>query len=194
MPRIVTYTGRNVDPLNLSPLDVDIYDVAHALSMTCRFGGHCSEFYSVAEHALRLSWAMEQDGFPRDVVFLALHHDDAEAYLADISAPLKRHHYLSRSAREPRELQTFIEAEEDALIAILSAFGAETTYSQEVREYDRRICVDEWRALMPEGSDGGFAGIEGGLGVGPWKFGERYSPSKARDMFLDRHAQLGGKR
>ena len=47
-----TKTGKLVDVQNPTPDIVDLEDIAHALSMTCRYAGHCREFYSVAEHSV----------------------------------------------------------------------------------------------------------------------------------------------
>jgi uncharacterized protein len=91
-----TYTGKLVCVTDPKPEDVDVVDVAHALSMTCRFGGHCRDFYSVAEHSVHVASTDLQStrcGFPtRDHVLhdlALLLHDSAEAYLGDVVSPLK---------------------------------------------------------------------------------------------------------
>lgn len=70
--------------------DVKASDIAHGLSLTCRFGGQCSKFYSVAEHAVfvRDLVACDPASTQEDVV-AALHHDDSEAFLGDVPSPLK---------------------------------------------------------------------------------------------------------
>ena len=52
---ILTYSGIEFWPLDPRPEDVRIEDIAHALSMQCRFAGHCDRFYSVAEHSIRVA-------------------------------------------------------------------------------------------------------------------------------------------
>ena len=42
-----TYTGKKFDPLQMKPEDVDMVDIAHALSLLCRGGGHIDRFYPV---------------------------------------------------------------------------------------------------------------------------------------------------
>lgn len=86
---IITHSGKKVYPLDFRPEMFDIEDVAHALSMICRFTGHCPKFYSVAEHSCLVSdevWRLTQD--PAQAL-QALLHDCAEAYLNDLSQPLK---------------------------------------------------------------------------------------------------------
>lgn len=52
---IQTFTGRQFWPLDPRAEDVDIRDIAHALSMKCRYNGHCREFYSIADHSCRVA-------------------------------------------------------------------------------------------------------------------------------------------
>ncbi|TAM99321.1 MAG: phosphohydrolase, partial [Rhizobiaceae bacterium] len=49
---IMTHSGKPFYPARPAPSDIDILDIAHALSMTCRYGGHARRFYSVAEHCV----------------------------------------------------------------------------------------------------------------------------------------------
>jgi 5'-deoxynucleotidase YfbR-like HD superfamily hydrolase len=98
-----TFSGKVIDIGKPSPDVVDIMDIAHALSMTCRFGGHCRDFYSVAEHSVHVEeWAMLAQSPEAAATHLVyripltseqrlqlLLHDAAEAYIGDIVAPLK---------------------------------------------------------------------------------------------------------
>ena len=52
---IQTYTGVKFYPLNPCMDDIDIIDIAHSLSLQCRFTGHLSEFYSVAQHSVMVA-------------------------------------------------------------------------------------------------------------------------------------------
>ena len=79
-----TYTGKCFWILDHAPEDVDIYDIAHALSLTCRFGGHCKTFYSVAEHSVNVSLLC-----PERFALWGLLHDATEAYLPDVLRPVK---------------------------------------------------------------------------------------------------------
>ena len=86
---VETFSGRYVDTSNPRADTIDLVDIAHALSQTCRYGGHCSEFYSVAEHAVYVSIRLARQGYDAGVQLAGLHHDDSEAYLGDIPRPLK---------------------------------------------------------------------------------------------------------
>jgi 5'-deoxynucleotidase YfbR-like HD superfamily hydrolase len=81
---ITTYTGEKFHYLNPSRFEIHIEDIAHALSLTCRFGGHCKMFYSVAEHSVRVSGLVQNK-----YKLKALLHDAHEAYLHDVPRPIK---------------------------------------------------------------------------------------------------------
>ncbi|MEP9089816.1 HD family hydrolase [Enterobacter cloacae] len=84
MSYIQTLSGKKFDYLNSTADDVEIEDIATALSHICRFSGHLPEFYSVAQHSVLCSLIV-----PPEFAFEALMHDAAEAYCQDIPAPLK---------------------------------------------------------------------------------------------------------
>lgn len=81
---IMTFTGELFNFADPQPDQVDIRDIAHALSLTCRFSGHCPVFYSVAEHSIRVAHI----SLPEDKLS-GLLHDAAEAYITDIPGPAK---------------------------------------------------------------------------------------------------------
>lgn len=82
----ISYTGLELDPLHPRPEDIDIRDIAHALAMIPRYGGHCPVFYSVASHSLYVSTLVAPD-LARE----GLMHDAAEAYVGDMITSIKRH-------------------------------------------------------------------------------------------------------
>lgn len=110
-----TYSGKLVSVTDPKPEDVDVVDVAHALSMTCRFGGHCRDFYSVAEHSVHVCEIGTALRSHLDVTYpstientrhslVLLLHDAAEAYVGDLITPLKRN-LLDAKALETKWLK-----------------------------------------------------------------------------------------
>lgn len=82
---LTTLSGKHFDYLNATADDIDIEDIANALSNICRFAGHLPEFYSVAQHSVLCSQIVQPE-----FAFEALMHDAAEAYVQDLPAPLKQ--------------------------------------------------------------------------------------------------------
>lgn len=121
-----TYTGLQFWPLDPREDEVDIRDIAHSLSMQCRYGGHSLRFYSVAEHSVHMARMVS----PENALW-ALLHDAAEAYLADVPRPLKRH------------LPGYKEAENQVMRAICDHFGLPHEMPAEVHKADERILSDE---------------------------------------------------
>lgn len=83
----VTATGKTAFVMSPDESDIDIVDIAAALSRLCRFGGHLKPevpFYSVAQHSVLVSYAV-----PEELAFRGLLHDASEAYLGDVIRPLK---------------------------------------------------------------------------------------------------------
>lgn len=126
-----TSTGRAFYPFEAKPEDIDLLDIAHALSMLCRYGGHCSQFYSVAEHCVLMSEKVSPEA-----ALWALLHDATEAYLGDLIRPLKL------------ALPDYRAAEDRLMGVICERFGLDPTCPAEVKEADNRILRDERDALM----------------------------------------------
>lgn len=88
---ITTYKKRHLTVTKPDPEDILAEDIAHALSLMVRANGHFPEFYSVAQHCIHCyeeAKAREYDG---RVCLFCLLHDASEAYLADITRPVKKH-------------------------------------------------------------------------------------------------------
>lgn len=84
---IETFSGGQFDYRDPLANPIAIEDVAHAISMQCRFGGHLKQFYSVAQHCCNVSL---HDLITGPVEALAgLLHDAAEAFMCDLPSPLK---------------------------------------------------------------------------------------------------------
>lgn len=87
---IQTRNGHAFDPQIGKISSIDIDDIAHALSNLCRYSGHCRKFYSVAEHSVlvsRIIRAMWPDDL--NAIWAGLLHDATEAYVGDLTTPLK---------------------------------------------------------------------------------------------------------
>ena len=120
-----TYTGKIFYPLEPVIADIDIEDIAAALSKQCRFGGHCGKFYSVAEHCCHVA-----DYAPQSYKIEALLHDASEAYLVDIPRPIKA--FMPEYLRIEDNLMKCITKRFDFLYPVT-----------EVKEIDNRILSDE---------------------------------------------------
>lgn len=85
-----TYKGETFDPASGDITRIAIFDIAHALAHLCRYCGHCQRFYSVAEHSV-LVYKIIKKLWPDDLEaqWAGLLHDATEAYLGDITTPVK---------------------------------------------------------------------------------------------------------
>ena len=86
---ITTYTKKPLDPLAPKAELLDIRDIAHALSMMCRANGHFPVFYSVAQHSLNCMKEAKARGLSERVQLACLLHDASEAYISDVTRPVK---------------------------------------------------------------------------------------------------------
>lgn len=184
MSKIQTFTGRVVNPLALRAEDVDVVDIAHSLAMRCRFGGHCRYFYSVAQHAVLLSHAVEK--VSPEHALRALHHDDAEAYCADIPRPVKPYLWASANFQEPVRLRSYRDFEKDVMLAIVEKLGLPPEEPGIVKLYDTKILRDE-QVCLDFTSAGEWPAITRiGIQIEPWPW------QAAKAAFLERHQELGG--
>ena len=89
MSEIMTYTKKMFDPLHPNAELIDIEDIAHALSMLCRANGHFKSFYSVAQHSINCMKEATARGYSDRIQLACLLHDASEAYLSDVTRPVK---------------------------------------------------------------------------------------------------------
>jgi len=85
---IETYT-RKFDVEKPRVEDIHPLDIAHSLSLICRYGGHCKRFYSVAEHCIYCYDEAVRRNYPSGVRLMCLLHDGCEAYISDLGRPIK---------------------------------------------------------------------------------------------------------
>lgn len=142
---MATSVGGMWSILDPHPADVNVIDIASGLSRVCRYGGqirHDFELYSVSEHSvLMLEW-MEGQGQIESVEdgLRVLLHDGSEAFLGDMTSPLK--------ALMPE----FREVEDRCQNVIDQAFGiynAVLTH-KDIKKVDVRIRMDERETLINE--------------------------------------------
>ena len=89
MSELMTYTRKMFDPLHPNTDRIDIADIAHALSLLCRANGHIRHFYSVAQHSINCMMEAQARGHSPRLQLACLLHDASEAYLSDITRPVK---------------------------------------------------------------------------------------------------------
>lgn len=90
MSQIMTRSHIMFDPLQPDPELIDIRDIAHSLSMLCRANGHFKSFYSVGQHCINCALEAAARGYSRKVQLACLLHDGSEAYLSDVTRPVKQ--------------------------------------------------------------------------------------------------------
>lgn len=163
---ITTVSGRFYWPLDPRPDEVWISDIAHALSMQCRFGGHLPHFYSVAQHSVLVASQL-----PRGKARLTgLLHDASEAYIQDVVRPIKNH------------LTNYKEIEALNERVIFARFGLEWPLSDKVKEADDAILATEWRDMRtprPASEIERYGGVPVTEKIIPW------SPEIAKKLFLE---------
>lgn len=166
---IQTYTGVKFYPLDPRPDEIRLKDIAHALSLQCRYAGHCLQFYSVAEHCVRVSRAIAAVDAGGDVAAWGLMHDAAEAYLVDLPRPIKRYSQMGLLYRE---------IEDGLMRAICWRFGLSQDEPGVVSHFDTVLLATEKRDLMGPSA--------------PWQLGvdplpehiEPWLPVRAEEEFL----------
>lgn len=77
-------------PLEPEKEKIIIEDIAHALSLMTRANGHFPEFYSVGQHCIGCYKEAVARGLSERIALICLLHDASEAYIADITRPVKK--------------------------------------------------------------------------------------------------------
>lgn len=168
-PTIMLQSGAWFDFGAPASSNFTIEDIAHGLANICRYAGQCRKFYSVAEHSVLVSETAV------GLEFDALLHDAAEAFMGDITRPLKQ------------MLPEYKKIEKDVEEAILTKFGLITPLPQEVKEADLRVLAAEQSQIMPPGTDD-WAREQN---VVPAPIIVRHlKPEQAKRVFLDRYERL----
>jgi hypothetical protein len=134
---MMTHSGKKYYPLNPKAADINIQDVAHALSHQCRFGGHSSKFYSVSQHSVIVSKVVEEmTNGDVTMAMCGLLHDAGEAYLVDVPRPVKI------------ELEGYTEMEENLLKVIAKKFNLPEIFNDVVKYADDKVLATEAEWIM----------------------------------------------
>ena len=171
---MLTWTGKKFYPLDPDIESIDIRDIAHSLSLQCRYSGHCNDFYSVAQHSVLVS-----NYLPDEYKLWGLLHDAPEAYLSDVIRPLKPF-LRGYSAFEQRVMSTI--AERYGLNYIHGSGDIPSI----VKEVDNKILRDEFDQLMNNMYNYEMNIPDVGLGI---KI-EPMSPKEAKIYFLTTFNEL----
>ena len=170
-------SGRYLDLSHPNPDDILIEDIAHGLSNICRFTGQCRKFYSVAQHSVLVANKVMKEH--PNLAMAALLHDAQEAYIGDISSPLKEMigGYGSIENRLARRI-------EDKFCPLSAEDHAKAL--RVVKIHDLRALATERRDLMhPGGTWDCLEGVEPYADpIVPW------GPHKAKLAFLETHYSI----
>ena len=179
-------SGRRLDLLDPSPLDIELEDVAHGLSRVARWNGQTagSWAFSVAQHSLFVEAlaAQVKPGLMRRWRLAALLHDAPEYVVGDLISPFK-----AAVGGDYRSLEGAL------LRAVRLRVGLPAAIPEDVeaaiKTADRRAAWIEATALA------GFSEAEADVlfdrPPSPWPALEPQPPDAAKAAFLERCAALG---
>ena len=168
-PTITLASGRIFDFLDPHGSDFTIEDIAQGLSHICRYAGQCRSFYSVAEHSLLVSEVAV------DHPYEALLHDAAEAFIGDVTRPLKQ------LLPEYKAIEANVED------AIVQRFHMNPAYRNAVKAADLRVLAAEQAQVMAPGTNAWAAAA----GIVPADVRVRcLDPISAREQFMQRYLLL----
>lgn len=172
-PLIQTASGNIVNFADPSLSTFTLEDIAHGLSMTCRYGGQSKFFYSVAQHAVLVSYLSTDS-------MAGLHHDDTEAFMCDVPTPLKQ--LLPEYTRIEKEMHD----------AIFTALRLPLELSPDVKYADwvalaleKPIVLSEVDSIgwnLPDVSHPSYGDFEA--------FIKPMSNAEAKELWLARHTEL----
>lgn len=128
---IRTYSGTIFEVLNIDIKQIHIRDIAHSLSLQCRFTGHTSTHLSIAQHSI---WVSQH--LPEELKLAGLLHDASEAYLVDIPSPLKP------------LLPQYLDIEENLMWAIYQKYGIPWHHLDLIKKADQEALQYEWDAYI----------------------------------------------
>ena len=181
-------SGRRLDLLDPSPLDIEIEDIAHGLARVARWNGQTrgDHAFSVAQHcALVAEIASHLDrAMPRSARLAALLHDAPEYVIGDMISPFKTALGLDYKAFEQRLLGAIHirfglpPKSADALEAQIKAADRIAAYLEATQLAGFSLAEAEKFFSRPRGLDG--AGSQKFHSLTP------LAPPEAANLFVDR--------
>jgi 5'-deoxynucleotidase YfbR-like HD superfamily hydrolase len=124
--------GQFFDLLEPAKSEYDIDTIATALSNICRYTGHVTRFYSVAEHSVLVSRIV-----PARFSLEGLLHDASEAFVGDVSSPLKK------------LLDRYQEIEYNIQEDVARRFGLQFPFPEEIHKADKQLYWAERKMIAP---------------------------------------------
>lgn len=166
---VTTYSGAKFFLADCNVEDIPMFDIAHALSMNCRFNGHLKRFYSVAEHSVNVALLVGGEH-----ALTALLHDVSEAFLPDMPRPFKRY------------VTGFEKFETRVYSAFAELYNLKDPMPEDVLYIDRNIVRTEAEVLYPSPPDW----VEYYDTVCPASMIQGLPPVDARTMFMETFVEL----
>lgn len=178
---IQVYSGATFFPLDPNPDVLTLDDVAIPLSRMCRYGGHCLQFYSVAEHCVLMARHLRAAGYDDARCLQALMHDASEAFIADIVRPVKG------------KLAGYKDAEERLMRALSPRFGFDWPMTPVVRDLDASmIAVERPANMLMTGVPDDLWGVTVPAPTNPKIELQFWNPDQAAAEFFAEFFALGG--
>ena len=168
-PSILCHSGNYFNFENPEDSNYTMDDIAHGLSMTCRFSGQSNFFYSVAEHSVYVSQLV-----PPELALDALMYDAAEAFICDMPKPLKE------------MLPDYQAIEKKVEFAIAEKFGLRWPMPREIKLADIQMLRAEQKQVM--GNDNAWTWNEDVKDPDVYILG--LNPGQAKAAFLRRLGEI----
>jgi len=168
-PAILLASGRRFEFEAPTHDSFTVDDIAQGLAMLCRFAGQSCQFYSVAQHSVLVSRLV-----PPEDAYAGLMHDAAEAFLGDVSKPLKG------------LLPDYQRIEKSVEAAIFPILEVPTLMPASVKRADLIALATEQHRLMPDRAGRSYAGGHDPLDIDISEMTWR----EAKDAFLNRYAEV----
>lgn len=172
--RIHLSTGELFSILDPDPSMIRPEMLAHSLSHICRWTGHTVSFFSVAQHCVQVSRLV-----PPELALTGLLHDASEAFIGDVSRPLK-------DIMEELAPGVLRDIEDNLHRAIAARFGTLFPHPPEIKIADNVALATEKRDILDITEE--WYGL-------PQPEEERilpYGPTSARRAWMARFNELTG--